>query len=56
VKEIIPVEIERPRKLRLKREARFHAIEDRIWTLIEDDVKSRVVAGRSAAGTPPENE
>jgi NitT/TauT family transport system ATP-binding protein len=52
VKEIIPVEIERPRKLRLKREARFHAIEDRIWTLIEDDVKGRVVA----AGSLPENE
>ncbi len=52
VKEIIPVEIERPRKLRLKREARFHEIEDRIWTLIEDDVKGRVVA----AGSLPENE
>jgi hypothetical protein len=56
VKEIIPVEIERPRKLRLKREARFHAIEDRIWTLIEDDVQGRMVADRSAAGSPPENE
>jgi NitT/TauT family transport system ATP-binding protein len=56
VKEIIPVEIERPRKLRLKREARFHAIEDRIWTLIEDDVKGRVVADRRAAGSLPENE
>ena len=56
VKEIIPVEIERPRKLRLKREERFHKIEDRIWTLIEDDVKGRVVADQSAAGGPPENE
>jgi NitT/TauT family transport system ATP-binding protein len=37
VKEIIPVEIERPRALSLKRDARFHAIEDRIWSLIEDD-------------------
>ena len=37
VKEIIPVAIERPRALGLKREARFHAIEDRIWSLIEDD-------------------
>ena len=50
VKEIIQVEIERPRKLRFKREPRFHAIEDRIWSLIEDDVKGRVVADRSAAG------
>ena len=39
VKEIIPVAIERPRALGLKREARFHAIEDRIWGLIEEDVK-----------------
>ena len=39
VKEIIPVAIERPRALGLKREARFHAIEDRIWSLIEEDVK-----------------
>jgi NitT/TauT family transport system ATP-binding protein len=38
VKEIIPVGIERPRALALKREARFHAIEDRIWNLIEDDI------------------
>jgi len=37
VKEIIPVAIERPRALGLKREARFHAIEDRIWSLIEED-------------------
>jgi len=40
VKEIIPVGIERPRTLRLKRESRFHAIEDRIWSLIDEDVKS----------------
>jgi NitT/TauT family transport system ATP-binding protein len=39
VKEIIPVEIERPRPLGVKRDARFHAIEDRIWSLIEEDVK-----------------
>jgi NitT/TauT family transport system ATP-binding protein len=37
VKEIIPVAIERPRTLRLKRESRFHAIEDRIWSLIDED-------------------
>ncbi len=36
VKEIIPVAIERPRRLAVKREARFHAIEDRIWSLIEE--------------------
>ena len=36
VKEIIPVTIERPRRLKVKREPRFHAIEDRIWSLIEE--------------------
>src|SRR5262249_37843073 len=41
VKDIIDVTIERPRKLAVKREPRFHAIEDRIWSLIEDDVKKR---------------
>ena len=42
--EIIGVEIERPRRLGVKREARFHAIEDRIWGLIEEDVKGRLAA------------
>jgi NitT/TauT family transport system ATP-binding protein len=41
VKDIIDVGIERPRKLGIKREPRFHAIEDRIWNLIEEDVKVR---------------
>jgi NitT/TauT family transport system ATP-binding protein len=36
VKEIIPVTIERPRRLAVKREPRFHTIEDRIWNLIEE--------------------
>jgi NitT/TauT family transport system ATP-binding protein len=37
VKASVAVEIERPRALRLKREPRFHALEDRIWSLIHDD-------------------
>jgi NitT/TauT family transport system ATP-binding protein len=40
VKETIAVDIERPRRLAIKREPRFHAIEDRIWGLIEEDVKT----------------
>jgi NitT/TauT family transport system ATP-binding protein len=40
VKASIAVEIERPRALRLKREARFHALEDQIWTLIHDEAAS----------------
>ena len=38
VKEIVPVELERPRPLRVKRDARFHAIEDRISGLIEESM------------------
>ena len=41
VKDIIDVAIERPRRLCVKREPRFHALEDRIWSLIEDDVKKK---------------
>jgi NitT/TauT family transport system ATP-binding protein len=47
VKTVVAVEIERPRRLAVKREARFHAIEDRIWGLIEDDVKGRLAAERT---------
>jgi NitT/TauT family transport system ATP-binding protein len=41
VKEIVTVDIERPRALGLKRQPRFHAIEDRIWGLIDEDVGGR---------------
>jgi hypothetical protein len=34
-------------RLTLKREARFHAIEDRIWSLIEEDVKGKVTIDRN---------
>ena len=56
VKEIIPVDIERPRKLRLKREPRFHKIEDKVWGLIEDDVRGRVIADHSSIDGSPETE
>jgi NitT/TauT family transport system ATP-binding protein len=45
VRASVAVDIERPRALRLKREPRFHALEDRIWTLIHDE---------AAAETAPE--
>ncbi len=38
VKESVTVDIERPRPIGVKRHARFHALEDRIWGLIEEDV------------------
>jgi NitT/TauT family transport system ATP-binding protein len=37
VRASVAVDIERPRALRLKREPRFHALEDRIWTLIHEE-------------------
>jgi NitT/TauT family transport system ATP-binding protein len=39
VKDNITVDIERPRPIGVKRQARFHALEDRIWGLIEEDVR-----------------
>ena len=39
VKATLPVNIERPRKLGLKRDPRFHALEDEIWTLIHDEAE-----------------
>jgi NitT/TauT family transport system ATP-binding protein len=47
VKASIPVAIERPRPLGIKREPRFHAIEDRIWSLIEEDVKGKLAGDRN---------
>ena len=40
VKDSIAVDIERPRPIGVKRQARFHALEDRIWGLIDEDVRS----------------
>jgi len=41
VKESIIVDIERPRPIGVKRQPRFHAIEDRIWGLIDEDVRAK---------------
>ena len=40
VKSILPVEFERPRELRVKRTPAFLALEDQIWSLIEDEVRA----------------
>ena len=47
VKDSITVDIERPRPIGVKRQARFHALEDRIWGLIDEDVKGRTAANNS---------
>jgi len=50
VKRVIPIEIERPRKLRVKRDPRFLRYEDEIWTQIEDEVKKSALAERESRG------
>ena len=47
VKDSIAVDIERPRPIGVKRQARFHALEDRIWGLIDEDVKGKPAANNS---------
>ena len=47
VKASIAVDIERPRPIGVKRQARFHAIEDHIWGLIEEDVKKHTADNHS---------
>lgn len=48
VKKIIDIGLERPRMLKLKRDPRFHEIEDYIWNLIQEE-------GRSTAPASPSN-
>ncbi|HEY2531661.1 MAG TPA: ABC transporter ATP-binding protein [Xanthobacteraceae bacterium] len=40
VRASVAIDIERPRPIGVKRQARFHALEDRIWRLIEEEVKA----------------
>lgn len=42
----IRVEIERPRDLAVKRSGEFHVYEDRIWSLIEAEVRASMAAGK----------
>lgn len=51
VKEIVDVPFERPRDLSIKRTAEFGAIVDRIWTLIEKEVRGSL--GLIDPPTPP---
>jgi NitT/TauT family transport system ATP-binding protein len=42
VKEIIPIELPRPRALAIKRTGEFGAYVERVWNLIEKDVHDSV--------------
>jgi len=48
VKETVRVDIERPRKLAVKRDPRFHALEDHVWDLIEGEVKKTMMTDRTS--------
>ena len=43
VQETVPIALPRPRPLAVKRTAEFVAYVDRIWRLIEDDVRASVI-------------
>jgi NitT/TauT family transport system ATP-binding protein len=43
VKEMIPIELPRPRELTVKRTAAFGAYVDQVWNLIENDVRASIV-------------
>src|SRR5438046_6933714 len=51
VKQIVAIDIERPRKLDVKRDPRFLQIEDFVWNLIEDEVKKPMLADRTSRGS-----
>ncbi len=46
VKDVVRVELPRPRLLSVKREKKFLEYEDKVWTLIEDEVKKTMLADR----------
>ena len=46
VKDIVKVDIPRPRALTVKRSQQFLELEDRVWGLIEDEVKKTMIADR----------
>jgi NitT/TauT family transport system ATP-binding protein len=50
VREVLEIDLPRPRPLSVKREQRFLVYEDRIWASIEDEVKAANQAGLAAKG------
>ncbi len=51
VKQTVAIDIERPRKLAVKRGPRFLALEDHVWDLIENEVKKTMLTDRSIRDT-----
>jgi NitT/TauT family transport system ATP-binding protein len=49
IREVVPVDLPRPRTLAMKRQPEFVAMVDRIWSLIESDVRDSLKEGVSHA-------
>jgi NitT/TauT family transport system ATP-binding protein len=50
VKQVLPIDLPRPRSLHIKREPRFLEYEDAIWSSIEEEVTAAARAGAAAGG------
>jgi NitT/TauT family transport system ATP-binding protein len=48
VKETVDIPLGRPRSLKLKRDSQFHALEDRIWALIQDESRHAMLQARGS--------
>jgi ABC-type taurine transport system ATPase subunit len=52
ISEIVKVDLPRPRSLSIKRQPEFAAYVDRVWQLIEDDVRASVLSETAVGGSP----
>ena len=50
VKQVLDIDLPRPRSLHLKREQRFLDYEDQIWSSIEEEVRAANSVGLAAKG------
>jgi NitT/TauT family transport system ATP-binding protein len=50
VKQVLPIDLPRPRSLHIKREPRFLEYEDAIWDSIEEEVKAAAHVGAATGG------
>jgi NitT/TauT family transport system ATP-binding protein len=53
VREILTVDLPRPRDLRIKRTQRFHELEDHVWSLVEDEARHSMLASTRPAKSEP---
>jgi NitT/TauT family transport system ATP-binding protein len=44
IRDIVKIDLDRPRKLSVKRDPKFLAYEDRIWAIIEEEAKKNIIS------------